>query len=135
MHHVGSLAEFELDVCKIVKVNGRDVGIIRTLQGVYAIANRCPHMGGGICHGTVTGLMTATTPENIVYDETRKAVRCPWHGWEFFLSDGASVGGITDRRLRRFSLQVIQGEVYVFMRIPSRTKAEPSPALRAEKGG
>lgn len=123
MHHVGSLAEFELDVCKIVQVDGRDVGVIRTEQGVYAIANRCPHMGGGICYGTVTGLMTATSPENISYDETRKAMRCPWHGWEFFLSDGTAVGGITNRRLRRFPLHVIQDEVYVILRMSQPDQA------------
>jgi nitrite reductase (NADH) small subunit len=135
MHHVGSLGEFELDVCKIVKVDGRDVGVVRTEQGVYAIANRCPHMGGGICYGTVTGLMTGTSPENIAYDETRKAMRCPWHGWEFFLSDGTSVGGITNRRLRRFPLQVIQDEVYVFMRMPRPGQARTPRADADEQAG
>jgi nitrite reductase (NADH) small subunit len=114
--HVGRLGDFELNVCRIVEVAGREVGIIRTEQGVFAIANRCPHMGGGICYGTITGVMTASSPEDITYDEEQKAVRCPWHGWEFLLSSGAAVGGITNRRLRRFPLQVIQDDVYVILR-------------------
>jgi nitrite reductase/ring-hydroxylating ferredoxin subunit len=96
------------------------VGIIRTEQGIFAIANRCPHMGGGICYGTVTGVMTASSAEHISYHEEQKAVRCPWHGWEFLLSTGAAVGGITNRKLRRFSLHVTGDNVYVSTRAPQK---------------
>lgn len=124
--HVGRLADFELNVCRIVEVAGREVGIIRTEHGVFAIANRCPHMGGGICHGTVTGLMSASSPEDISYDETQKAMRCPWHGWEFLLSSGVAVGGFTNRKLRRFPLRIIHGDVYVVLR-PARRAPDGQP--------
>jgi nitrite reductase/ring-hydroxylating ferredoxin subunit len=51
-------------------------------------------------------------------------MRCPWHGWEFFLNDGTAVGGITSRRLRRFPLHIIQDEVYVILRMPRPDQAE-----------
>jgi nitrite reductase (NADH) small subunit len=114
--HVGHVDDFDRDACTIVTLAGREIGIIRTDRGVFAVLNRCPHMGGSICRGTVTGIMTASSPQDITYDDRDKAIRCPWHGWEFMLNTGFAVGGITNRRLRRFDVEVEDGNVYVHLR-------------------
>ena len=46
------------------------------------------------------------------FDETDMHIVCPWHGYEFHLSDGYHVA---DRRLRLQKFDVIErdGEVYV----------------------
>jgi nitrite reductase (NADH) small subunit len=121
---VGSLSDFRLDAWQLLEVEGREIGIIRTDAGVFAVRNRCPHRGGSICVGPVGGVMTADLPESITYDESRKAVRCPWHGWQFLLDDGHAVGGISRRRLQRYPVEVHDGEVYVHIR-PSGRSEEP----------
>lgn len=113
---VGSLRDFEPGTCRLVHVEGREIGIINTGEDVFAILNRCPHMGGGICWGTVGGIMEADLPESITYDESRKAIRCPWHGWQFTLDDGYAVGGFSRKRLQRYPVEVRDDEVYVYVR-------------------
>jgi nitrite reductase (NADH) small subunit len=122
---VGSLSDFRLDSWQLVQVEGREIGIIRTDEGVYAVRNSCPHRGGAICAGPVGGVMTADLPETIIYDESHKAVRCPWHGWQFLLADGHAVGGISRRRLTRYPVEIQDGEVYVHIR-PSDRSQEPA---------
>jgi nitrite reductase (NADH) small subunit len=76
------MAEFR-KVCKVadlvegegrtVTVNGREVALFRTADGIQAIDDCCPHMGASLSGGWV---------ENGV-------VTCPWHAWRFRLADGA----------------------------------------------
>jgi nitrite reductase (NADH) small subunit len=113
---VGRLTEFRQNACTLVEVGGREVGIVPTPTGVYAIGNRCPHMGGGMCYGTVTGIIDGDSPNDLTYDGNHLAMRCPWHGWEWRLDDGTAVGGVTDRRLRRFPVEVHGEEVFVHLR-------------------
>jgi nitrite reductase (NADH) small subunit len=113
---VGRLGDFRLNACTLVAVAGREVGIVPTASGVYAIANRCPHMGGGMCYGEVTGIIDGDSPDSLTYDAQHLAMRCPWHGWEFRLEDGSAVGGVTDRRLRRFPVEVRDDQVFVHLR-------------------
>ena len=63
---------------------------------VVVTDNRCPHAGGNLSGGSVTG--------NIV--------QCPWHQWEFDLDQGVcthskSVG------IRRFPVEIRDGVVWV----------------------
>jgi nitrite reductase (NADH) small subunit len=114
--YVGRLADFPLNACSLVEVDGVQIGIVPTRNGVFAIANRCPHMGGGMCYGQVTGVIDGPSPEELTYDEDQMAMRCPWHGWEFLLDSGYAVGGISNRRLRRYRVEVSQDSVYVNLR-------------------
>jgi len=56
----------------IVSVNGTKVALFRCGGEVYAIRNQCPHMGGDLGEGLLTG----------------EIVRCPWHGWRFSVKTG-----------------------------------------------
>jgi nitrite reductase (NADH) small subunit len=59
---------------RCVEVDGRPIAIFHTNNGFLAVENRCPHRGGPLADGIVSG----TT------------VVCPLHAWKFDLLSGAS---------------------------------------------
>jgi nitrite reductase (NADH) small subunit len=72
------------------------VALFRCEGILYAIRNQCPHMGGDLGEGLLTG----------------DVVRCPWHGWKFSVKTGKSpeteVVGV-----RTYAVQVKGEDVYV----------------------
>ena len=44
---------------RLVDVEGRSIGIFNVNGEYYALHNRCPHMGGALCAGPVTGTTVA----------------------------------------------------------------------------
>lgn len=53
---------------------------------VFAVDDRCPHMGASICRGTVSVTFVPAAPHELVYAKHDRVIRCPWHGsWEFDL--------------------------------------------------
>lgn len=114
-HCVGTVDEFDLDRFRIFELEGRPVGVVRTESGFFAVRNRCPHQGAEICAGMVTGTMTASGPRQYVYRDERRIVACPWHRWEWDMETGASVGGITPKKLVTYPVEVEDGRVLVSM--------------------
>jgi 3-phenylpropionate/trans-cinnamate dioxygenase ferredoxin subunit len=116
---VAKLDELELNEIRLVQIEGREVGIVRTAAGVFALGNRCPHQGAPICRGRVTGTMVASNPGEYVYGEEEVVVRCPWHGYEFSLATGLSYGGVTKGRVPVFPVEVRDGVVHcALQRVP-----------------
>ena len=61
---------------RVVAMEGGDIAIFRTADDeVFAMHDKCPHKGGPLSQGIVTG----TT------------VTCPLHGWKIGLGDGEAV--------------------------------------------
>jgi nitrite reductase (NADH) small subunit len=117
----------ELLVCKhgdiaeggvrIVRDGALEIGVIRHGGHYYAYRNHCPHQGGPACEGLRMPQIKELIDENGVYhgktfDETDMHIVCPWHGYEFHLSDGVHVA---DKRIRLQKFRVIErdGDVYV----------------------
>jgi nitrite reductase/ring-hydroxylating ferredoxin subunit len=91
--------------------------VIRHGGKYYAYRNHCPHQGGPACEGLRMPQVKELIDENGVYhgktfDHSDMHIVCPWHGYEFHLSDGVHVA---DKRLRLQKFEVIErnGEVYV----------------------
>ena len=57
---------------KCVEVEGKRIAIFNVDGTYYAIDDVCPHQGGPLSEGELSG----TT------------VTCPWHGWRFRVRDG-----------------------------------------------
>ena len=62
---------------RAVKVAGRDVAIFNLGNRFLAVMNHCPHKGGPLADGIVSGA----------------AVVCPLHAWKFNLENGRGVNG------------------------------------------
>jgi len=58
---VASKADFSQPGCKVYQVEGNTLALFKTDQGLFAIDNRCPHIGFPLDRGTVKdGILIAT---------------------------------------------------------------------------
>lgn len=62
--------------------NEREIVVVRTVEGVLAYANRCPHM-----YSTLD-----TFPDRFL-DESREHLMCSTHGARFRIADGLCIIG------------------------------------------
>ena len=95
---------------KIVEVAGRTIGIFNLGGEFFALKNSCPHQGGELCLGPVSGLTTSTGPGDYQYERHGEFLRCPWHGWEFDIRTGQSWFNPGRVRVRRYEVTVSEGE-------------------------
>ena len=64
-HVVALVAEIPAGTRKLVEIEDRSIGIFNIAGEFYALRNRCPHEGGSLCEGTVTGLRQSERPGRI----------------------------------------------------------------------
>jgi len=98
---------------KIVTVAGREVGIIRWRDEVFAIRNICPHQLGPVCAGYAMPLLVGEADGTIEVDEDTPVVVCPWHNWEFDARTGRAAWADAPYRLKTYPVQVVAGRVLV----------------------
>ena len=89
---------------KIVEIAGRSIGGFNVNGEFFALRNRCPHQGGELCNGPVSGFVTSSGPGEYQLSRQGEIVRCPWHGWEFDIRTGQS--WLDPRRVRVRSYDV-----------------------------
>jgi nitrite reductase (NADH) small subunit len=96
----------------IVEVNGRSLGVFNIAGQFYALHNRCPHAGGALCQGPLTGTTLPTTEREFIYGREGQILRCAWHGWEFEVATGRC---LSDPKLkaRTYPVSVVDGAVVV----------------------
>jgi nitrite reductase/ring-hydroxylating ferredoxin subunit len=84
---VGSADALVENQVKMVRVNGRDLGLVRRGDAVYAFRNVCPHMSTSFERGVV-GLEAGGAVGAPEFLAGRPIVTCPWHRYEFSLVSG-----------------------------------------------
>ena len=73
---VGQLQDIPLRGSRVVQTPGGDIALFRTRDDqLFALENRCPHLGGPLSEGLVSG----TT------------VTCPLHNWRIQLDVGEAI--------------------------------------------
>ncbi len=94
--HAATLAELQEKGQLLVRLNQQPVALFYSNDRVYAIDNRCPHMGFPL-HGSVCkdGIVT-----------------CPWHYARFDLASGGTFDSWADD-VRSFPVQIHDGEIWV----------------------
>ncbi|TVY08835.1 Rieske (2Fe-2S) protein [Paenibacillus cremeus] len=90
-HVVGTVTEMPAGSRKIVMLEGRSIGVFHVNQQFYALKNTCPHQNAPLCLGRVTGMTLPSEPGQYLYGREGEIVRCPWHGWEFDITNGKSI--------------------------------------------
>lgn len=80
---------------RCVEVAGREIAIFNINGRFLAVDNRCPHKGGPLCDGIVTGTH----------------VVCPLHGRHFDLETGFPVRAAEAETLAVYPVYVEQGVV------------------------
>ena len=86
-HVVATVAE--ISAAGAGAVRGRSIAVFNLGGEFFGLFNRCPHQGGPMCEGILTGLIESDEPDR--YSRKGEIIRCPWHGWEFDVRTGQSV--------------------------------------------
>ena len=89
-HVVAPAREFPPGSRKRVTVGGRSIAVFNIGGELFALLDRCPHKGGSLCEGKLTGLVQSPQPGVYSYSRAGEILRCPWHGWEFDVRTGKS---------------------------------------------
>ena len=105
-HIIATVDEIPPGQRKIVEVAGRSIGVFNVNGDFYAIRNSCPHQGGPLCTGYLTGFVMAEKPGEYTYTKRGEIVRCPWHGWEFDVRNGQSWFDPAKMRVRSYQVAV-----------------------------
>ena len=101
----GTLEQLKERGCMVVTGGGHAIAVFHHEGEVYAVDNRCPHMGFPLDRGSVKdGILT-----------------CHWHHARFDLSSGGTFNPFADD-VRSFPVSVVDGEVWI----------DPEPAAREE---
>jgi len=114
---------------KLVDVDGRPIVIFNVKGEYFALRNRCPHQGGNLYEGKLTGLITSPEPGRYEYSRQGEILRCPWHGWEFDIRTGKSCIDPTRIRVKSYPVDVECGRhlvegPYVAETVPVTVEAE-----------
>lgn len=94
---------------KIVEIADRSVGVFNLDGEFFALRNRCPHQGGPVCKGRLSGFVQSAEPGEYRYSRRGEILRCPWHGWEFDVRTGQSWYDPIRPRVRRFQVSIADG--------------------------
>ncbi len=101
-----------------VSLNNRNYGIYQVDDEYYALSDKCPHRGGSLCGGPVTGTAMPVDIQKqgmyFEYGRDKELIRCSWHGWEFDIKTGAC---LADNRLkaRKIELQRDNNKIYLML--------------------
>ena len=93
---VGSLAKIPEGKSMTVTADGHVIALFHTAEGIFAVDNRCPHMGFPLDRGTVKDCI----------------LTCHWHHARFDLHSGGAFDQWADD-VRAFPLKVADGEIFV----------------------
>jgi nitrite reductase (NADH) small subunit len=94
---VTRLADLPPGQLRLAEVNGARVALARVGDHVYALGDTCPHRGGSLSVGRLSG--------------TRLA--CPLHGWMFDVRTGECVLPGRGARVPSYRVRIEAGDVWV----------------------
>ena len=106
---VASVDDLPPGTRKIVDVAGRQIGVFNIGGEFFALGDRCPHKGGSLSQGKLTGLVESSQPGEYRYSRRGEILRCPWHSWEFDVRTGRSWCDPERLRARNYAVSVEPG--------------------------
>jgi 3-phenylpropionate/trans-cinnamate dioxygenase ferredoxin subunit len=108
-HVVARAADLPPGSRKLVKVGTREIVIFNIKGELFALSDRCPHRGGSLARGRLTGVVSSSAPGTYDYARPGEIIRCPWHGWEFDVRTGRSRCDPQRLRLMNYAVTVEPG--------------------------
>ena len=113
------LAELPPGTSTTVKAFGTTVAVFNVEGQVFALSNHCPHHGGPLCHGRISGAVLPSQPYEYRYGREGRVLICPWHGWEFDIESGRTIFDPAVR-VKIFEARIEEGEIVL-----TRRRTEP----------
>lgn len=108
-HVVGFVRDLPPGKRIIVTLKGRSIGVFNVNGTYYALRNACPHQGAPLCVGSVVGMTFPSLPshpDEYLYGREGEIVRCPWHGWEFDITNGKSIFNPHKYRVKTYEVTI-----------------------------
>jgi nitrite reductase/ring-hydroxylating ferredoxin subunit len=93
----------------LFEIGGRTIVVFNLRGEFFALLNRCPHSGGPLAQGHLTGLVQSDEPGCYKYSRRGEIIRCPWHSWEFDIRTGKSWCDPSRVRARTYAVSVESG--------------------------
>ena len=90
-------------------LEGRSIGVFNVGGDFFALRNVCPHQGGPLCQGVLSGFVVPGGPGEYRYLRRGEILRCPWHGWEFDVRTGQSYVDPARTRVRTYPVELVPG--------------------------
>ena len=81
----------------VIRVRDVTLAFFKVDGAYYALSNACPHMGGPLGLGTLSG----------------HVVTCPWHGWTWDVRNGTNVRVPKLKAVQCFPVKAVDGQLYV----------------------
>ncbi len=108
-HIVAATADFPPGTRRTLTVNERAVVVFNIKGEYFGLYDKCPHNGGSLAQGVLTGLLQSSEPGNYTYSKPGEIIRCPWHGWEFDVRSGQSFCRAIRQKARPLPVRVDAG--------------------------
>ncbi|MDQ0207196.1 nitrite reductase small subunit NirD [Alkalicoccobacillus murimartini] len=97
--YVADLNELSVDIGKKLTISSVEIALFRQENGeVLAVENRCPHKGGVLSDGIVSG----------------EHVFCPMHDWKIDLRKGEAVAPDVGC-VKTYDVSIIEDKVYLLI--------------------
>ena len=94
---VGRVEDLPADQPTLVQTEGTRIALVRVGDAVYACEDLCPHQGGPLSEGRLSG----------------NRLSCPWHGWMFDVRTGNCLMPTRGGPITRYPVRVDAGDVWV----------------------
>jgi nitrite reductase/ring-hydroxylating ferredoxin subunit len=95
----------------VVDADGRSIAVFNVGGRLFALRNTCPHQGAELACGTLGGTMVPSRPHEYVFGLEDRVLRCPWHGWEFDITDGRSLFAPARVRVKTYEVGIAGDDV------------------------
>ena len=98
--YIGEVVELPQKLGKTVTIGKKEIAVFKTENGdIRAIENRCPHKGGVLAEGILSG----------------EYVFCPMHDWKISVKDG-KVQAPDVGCVQSYPVEVKDDQVYILIR-------------------
>jgi 3-phenylpropionate/trans-cinnamate dioxygenase ferredoxin subunit len=108
-HVVAPVAELPPGSRRLIQAGERRIVVFNVAGEFFALNDRCPHGGGSLACGVLTGLVESEAPGRYSYSRKGEILRCPWHAWEFDIRTGRSVCDPRRMKVRQWPARVESG--------------------------
>jgi nitrite reductase (NADH) small subunit len=96
---VAKVSQFPKDLGKTITIGSREIALFRLANGDFrAIENRCPHKGGVLVEGMVSG----------------EHVFCPMHDWKINMTDG-QVQAPDLGCVKTYKVEIESDDIYIIL--------------------
>ncbi len=97
-----------------MKIEGRSLVVVRKDAAFYALRDTCPHQGGPLSLGRVSGTPDPCLPgDEVTLGREGEILTCPWHGWEFDMNTGRALADPLRRRVKTYPVRIRGNRVWV----------------------